>query len=177
MKKPILLALLLPTLIAFCGISYAQIYRTTDENGNVIFTDTPPPDGASREEVQLHQTNTTPSVEVRPAEESEGEERPKQARFSVAITTPEDETTIAMGPGNFSVVAATEPALTGGQVLQLYLDGEPQGEAQQSGSWALTNVFRGAHDLTISLIGSNGDTLATSEPVRVYVLRPSVNFR
>ena len=81
-----------------------------------------------------------------------------------------------MGPGNFSVSASIEPALARGALLQLYVDGSPSGDPQSGSTWALTNVFRGAHDLTVVVIDSNGDQLAESEPVRVYVLRPSVNL-
>ena len=48
--------LVLSTLLA-SSLANAQVYRTTDSNGNVIFTDTPPPGGA--EEVKLNPTNTT----------------------------------------------------------------------------------------------------------------------
>ena len=80
-----------------------------------------------------------------------------------------------MGPGNFSVSASISPALQQGAQLQLMMDGAPQGEPQAQAGWDLTNVFRGAHDLTVNVIDAQGKTLATSEPVRVYVLRPSVN--
>ena len=95
--------------------------------------------------------------------------------YSVAITSPDNETTIAMGPGNFSVSAAVEPALGEGGLLQLFIDGAPSGEPQAGGSWALTNVFRGAHDLSVAVVDSKGARLAESAAVRVYVLRPSVN--
>ena len=52
----------------------AQIYKTTDEHGNVVFTDSPPP--GEGEQVELPQTNTTPPPPVvapieRPAPEPE----------------------------------------------------------------------------------------------------------
>ena len=41
----------------------------------------------------------------------------------------------------------------------------------------MTNVFRGAHDLEVAVVDMNGEELARSPAVRVYVLRPSVNFK
>ena len=62
MKGPaLLLSLLLISLAAT-----AQIYKTTDEQGNVVFTDQPP-EGVEREEVELQRTNTAPPPPERPA--------------------------------------------------------------------------------------------------------------
>jgi hypothetical protein len=82
-----------------------------------------------------------------------------------------------MGPGNFSVSATVQPGLGSGSLLQLYVDGSASGNPQSSNTWELTNVFRGAHDLSVAVVDNKGDQLAVSEPVRVYVLRPSVNFK
>ena len=175
MTRFLLLALLaLPLAVS------AQIYRTVDENGNVVFSDTPPPDGASGEEVELQPINTAPPPEPRPdLAPREPEEEPEAAamEYGVAITVPANETTIPMGPGNFSVSAVVRPALGADHSLQLYMDGTPWGGPQTVPSWALTNVFRGAHDITIAVVDPEGEHLAVSEPVRFYVLRPSINFR
>lgn len=178
MNKPLISALLLATTVGVASTAHSQIYRTTDEQGNVIFTDTPPADGSVREEVELQPINTTPAPTPmpRPTPASDSTEEAAETARAV-ITSPANETTIAMGPGNFSVSASVEPALQVGQSLQLNMDGSPHGEPQQSGGWDLTNVFRGAHDLTVSVLDNEGKVLTTSAPVRVYVLRPSVNFR
>ncbi len=176
MTRFLLLALLaLPLAVT------AQIYRTVDENGNVVFTDTPPADGTSGEEVELQPINTTPPPEPRPdlapREPEVAESEPDAVEYGVAITVPANETTIPMGPGNFSVSAVVRPALGADHSLQLYMDGTPWGDPQSVPSWALTNVFRGAHDITIAVVDGTGEHLSVSEPVRVYVLRPSINFR
>jgi hypothetical protein len=61
--------------------------------------------------------------------------------------------------------------------LQLFMDGEPWDLAQAGMIWDLTNVFRGQHDITVGVINTDGETLTMSPPVRVFVHRPSVNFR
>ena len=157
----------------------AQIYRSVDEQGNVVFSDQPPAAGTEGEKVELPPVNTTPAPEPRPdpAPEEELEEEPAAPEYGVAITEPANETTIPMGPGNFSVSGVVRPSLAAGHLLQLKMDGEPWGEPQASPAWSLTNVFRGAHDITIAVVDGDGEQLATSEPVRVYVLRPSVHFR
>lgn len=170
----ILLAVLM--LAPLCAWSQSSVYRTVDEDGNVVFTDAPPAGVPQTERVEITPTNTTPPVVPReePVVEAEPEE---PAELEVTIVSPQNETTIAMGPGNFSVSASVSGGRQASPALQLFMDGIPQGEPQRDTSWDLTNVFRGAHDLTVSALDGEGNTMATSEPVRVYVLRPSINFR
>jgi hypothetical protein len=173
----LLLALLL--VLPLPGLAQ-QIFKTTDESGNIIFTDQPPPDATGVETVELQRTNRAPPPVVSrpPAALEAAEETDAEAvAYSARITDPANETTIPMGPGNFAVLAAVDPALRPGDALVLTIDGEAWGEPGQTASWQLTNIFRGAHDLTVSVIAPDGQQLAASEPVRVYVLRPSVNFR
>lgn len=160
-------------LIPLAGFGQS-IYRTTDKDGNVVFTDAPPAGSSGTEQVELPPTNTAPPPPAMPRT-AEPEKEEVQASYAVAITSPGNESTIAMGPGNFSVSASVKPGLRKGQALQLFMDGAPQGEPQAGTSWNLTNVFRGGHDLTVSLMDKSGEVIATSESVRVYVLRPSIN--
>ena len=168
---PLLALLLAPAL----ATAQSSVYRTVDENGNVIFTDAPPAGSSTAERVELPLTNTTPppaNIAPAPGEKKEPAAKP----LKVSITEPANETTIPMGPGNFSVSARLSGDDTSGKQLQLFMDGNPQGEPQAAGRWSLSNVFRGAHDLTVAAIDARGETVATSEPVRVYVLRPSINY-
>ena len=179
MTRLLLLALLLNPLVAITGAAAdGKIFRTTDSQGNVIFTDTPPAGAGTGEEVQIQQINTAPPpaispVPARPA----ATESDTDAAYSVSITSPANKTSIPMGPGNFSVTAKVQPSPGADQSLQLYIDEIPWGKPQQAPSWALTNVYRGAHDLTVAVVDGKGKQLANSKPLRVYVHRPSINFR
>jgi len=174
-QKFLTIGLLFSSLFLAASGASAQIYKTTDAEGNVVFTDRPAA-GNKSEQVDLQRTNSTPPPPVMPVQSTEEESKePAEPETRVAITAPAPETTIPMGPGNFSVTAQIEPGLARGQSLQLSLDGEAQGEPQASGYWDLTNVFRGAHDLVVSVIDAQGEVVSSSEPVRVYVMRPSVN--
>ncbi|MEM6582836.1 MAG: DUF4124 domain-containing protein [Pseudomonadota bacterium] len=173
--------LMLTGLLVLSFASAAQIYKSTDAEGNVTYSDTPPVNTPS-EKVEIRETNSTPPppdidyVDVSADDSAQSEEEDTES-YTVGITAPVNETTIPMGPGNFSVAASVEPALAQGALLQLYVDGAASGIPQLTNNWDLTNVFRGAHDLTVAVVNSDGTKLAESEPVRVYVLRPSVNFK
>ena len=98
------------------------VYKVTDTDGNVTFTDTPPLSSDSIvEEHSVH----------------------------APIVTPAENATIPMGPGNFAVQAALSPRLASSETLQLLLDGEPVGAPQRTANWQLTNVYRGEHRLQV----------------------------
>ncbi len=171
MKRMLLLVLLwLP------AATFGQIYKSVDANGNPVFSDTPPAQGTAVEEVQLKTINSAVPPPFVPAIEPD---KPEQAvqQYRVKIRSPADETSIPMGPGNFTVSASLEPSHPGKARLQLFIDGAAWQQPQSSGTWELTNIFRGAHDLTVDLVDQSGATLASSDPIRVYIHRPSVNFK
>ena len=154
----------------------AQIYMVT-EGDSVIFTDRPASPDANRsvEEVDIPTTNRAPSVEPQAQPPAATTESPAAAEApSVSILSPSNETTIAMGPGNYDVAANTSPALGRNEELQLLIDGQPYGPPQRSGNWRIEGSPRGQHDLEVLRVAGGGKPVARSESVRIYVLRPSV---
>jgi|GWRWMinimDraft_6_1066014.scaffolds.fasta_scaffold51954_1 hypothetical protein len=175
MSRLLLLALLLLPL----GSMADAVYRTIDAQGNVVFTDTPPTDATPADRIEIRPTNTVrpPETLSRPAPVETPEEESEVVTYKVEITEPANETSFPRGPGNFSVKAAVSPELSEMESLQLFIDGTPSGEPQRSPTWDLTNVFRGAHDLTVEVLDGSGKTIVRSEPVHVFVQRPSSQFR
>jgi hypothetical protein len=159
------------SLLAFS--SAAQVYRHVDEEGNVTFTDRPSP-GA--EPVEIRDTNVTPPPPAIPRAEAPAPgPQVVDGSYEVSISTPANETIIPNGPGNFTVSASVSPALGKGDLLQMKIDGSAHGEPQVASSWALTNIFRGEHHLTVAVVNEKGKELATSAPITVFVYRPSTN--
>tara|TARA_R110002049_G_scaffold59729_9_gene161327 strand:+ start:3662 stop:4192 length:531 start_codon:yes stop_codon:yes gene_type:complete len=176
MSRLLLLAVLLTSLHSAAD----SIYRTTDAEGNVVFTDAPNANSQPSEQIEIQRTNTVePPPQIRPLPDTtpNDTEQEAPAPYKVVITSPENETSFPMGPGNFSVSARVSPALKKYVGLQLFVDGEAWGDPQRDNMWDLINVFRGQHDLTVAVVNNAGETLAVSEPVRVYVHRPSTNFK
>ena len=163
--------------LAPLATSHAQVYRVVDENGNVTFTDKPPPDA---EEIDVRAPNTSaPPVKSAFPEaqrnDSGSEDASEDAGYEVIITAPADETIIPRGAGNFTVTASVVPSPLNGELLQLRIDGSAYKEPQRSASWALTNVSRGEHNITVAVVDENGNSISISDPIKVYVYRPSIN--
>ena len=173
----ILAACLGVLLILATAPTMAQtVYKVVDEQGNVTFTDTPP-SGAIAEEQSINATNTTPVPQWNgdiTSADSEAARAVDSQSFETRITTPADQATIPMGPGNFVVEVAVSPALGPGENLILTLDGAAVGAPQTGGSWQLTNVFRGEHRLQVLRLDADGTQQDASREHIVYVMRPSV---
>ena len=61
----ILRTLLLSILLGLSFTTFAQVYKSTDAEGNTVFSDTPIPDG---EEIDIPETNVGDSFDVPPPE-------------------------------------------------------------------------------------------------------------
>lgn len=154
----------------------AQIYKYKDADGNVVFSDKRPAGDHNEpvEEVKLGTTNSAQTPPTIPSSEPlRKPAKPEAVVYETVITSPADNTTIPMGPGNFAVTTLISPSLGANEFLQLTIDGAPVGNPQRSNSWQLSNVFRGEHNMIVQRISSS-NVVDSSVPVTVYVLRPSI---
>lgn len=152
--------------------SWSQIYRYTNEAGEIVFSDQPPADG-SAQEVEVSPTNS--AVPTKPVARRDGLQSPPSPQaYQTTITAPADQTTLPPGPGNVDVSASFSPPLAGGERVALTLDGERTGDPQRNGRWQLSNLYRGEHKLIAERIGRNGDVIDRSPVVTIYVYRPTV---
>ena len=158
-----------------CPFAAAQpVYKVTDEDGNVTFTDTPPLDSeATVEEHSLHAPNSAQPVVSSP-ETTEPVAAEPPSQFETKIVSPADNATIPMGPGNFSVQVSLSPRLEAGENLLLLMDGEPVGAPQRIPNWQLSNVYRGEHRLQVLRVDDEGAELDASNISTVFVMRPIV---
>jgi hypothetical protein len=173
-------------LLATAGASAAtKIYRTVDEDGNVVFTDVPPKSGEQGEAVDLNQSNTFTPPQRQDTGRSlgswrgEGEaagdgEEPGGARYrAVSVASPANDADIRDNAGNVTIGAAIDPELHSGHAVQLYLDGELQQSAQGT-SFRLTNIDRGTHSVELRIVDQAGNTVAASAPSTFHLQRRSV---
>ena len=156
---------------------FAQtVYKVTDKDGNVTFTDTPPSDQEAVVEAQtVHSPNSSAAVTPAPIDESGDATVTEPISYETLIVSPAEAATIPMGPGNFSVDAIVRPALSQGERVILTLDGEPVGTPQRMTTWQLTNVYRGEHRLQVVRVNAEGARVNASSERTVYVMRPIAN--
>ena len=148
-----------------------EVYKWTDPDGNVIYSDVPHPDAEIIDELepQTYQAPELPPGVLTPT--------PKKAEpFSykeVAIATPQDDENMRSNAGMVEVTISLSPPLQTamGHKLVLLLDGQ-----QQAGTgmrFQLTNVDRGTHTLTAQVVDGEGNVV-TSSAASTFHLQRSV---
>lgn len=166
-KVSVLLLLLLIMLPAV-----AAIYKWTDANGVVHFSDQPH-SGAKQIHVGQPTVVTLPPVpSFQPSLESSSAATGYE-RF--AIIQPEPEATVRNNPGTVTVRFAIEPELRRGHRIQVLLDGQPVKVGPvTSTTMELHSVYRGTHTVSAVIKNSSGEIVARAKPITFYMHRPSV---
>ncbi|MGR8920897.1 MAG: DUF4124 domain-containing protein [Gammaproteobacteria bacterium] len=163
-------ALLLLVLCAF-GAN-AEVYRYTDEDGNVVFSDTPR-EGA--EIIELRETTVVPAERIR-ATPRQGKVEPEERGYSqLRIAAPGHEETLR-NVQSIAVSVAVEPALRlkEGHRLQLFFDGEAYGDPSPVTSFVLSEVDRGTHQLAVAVVDGDGSEIQRSDSSTFFLHRQSI---
>lgn len=175
-----LLMILLPAALAAGPVAASEIYRTTDEDGNVVFTDDPPSDDA--EPVELDPLTTVKPVEGDPdgasstSQPEEEPDTPSNGIAGISIAYPENEKGIRHNGGNIPFEVALEPegaTLPRGHQVEIILDGEVRGRAAST-EVTVSTVERGPHTVRARIIDNAGKTRYESDSVKFYLLRKAL---
>ncbi|MDT8386985.1 MAG: DUF4124 domain-containing protein [Thiogranum sp.] len=170
------LTMLLAVFCCTSGAAFAEIYRTVDAEGNVVYTDTPMPD-SKPVDLPPASTYSPPRYATAVPERGSAQEAEALEYYSdVQIVQPGDEETIRANVGNVDVGVQVAPELLveAGHRLQFYLDGQPVGAPSTELSTTLSNIDRGEHTIAAAIIDSGGATLERTDPRRFYVQRYSI---
>lgn len=147
------------------------VYKWVDEKGVVHYTDKPPADNARPAKLpplQTYKGGTNPSL---------GKfDRPVPGKATnlaqIDVVTPAREETFRGGERTVPVAVVVTPPLAQGQRLIYLLDGTPQNTPTPDTSFALTNVDRGTHTVSVSLVDESGNVLANSTGVTFHMKPP-----
>jgi len=186
----ILVILALGLSFSLAAQAQAQsIYRTTDAQGNVVFTDNPDRGG---EEVDLKPLTVVPGRSENRANEApamvdgsgRGGERssadpgqPFMPYDSFRILSPDQEETLPTGAaGNVQVTLGIQPNLREDHRVRLLVDGQISQSAMHTDTFMLNNLPRGEHVLQAELLDASGAVRHRTSPVTLYVQRASVNL-
>jgi Domain of unknown function (DUF4124) len=166
--------LLVLFLTFVCATANAQIYRRIGPDGHVYFSDRPGPDA--------EQIEVTPNTAVRLPPVPGGGDAAKQqnaaapAYSSFSIVSPSSNQGVRANNGNVTVVLKLVPDLQSGHTIRLGIDGEDgaQISAGESLTIELTNLSRGLHTVTATVLDQEGSKLIQAGPVSFNVLRVAV---
>lgn len=148
------------------------IYKSVDEDGNVVFSDEPSP-GA--EKIEKKEIPTIPSTvpEVDFSTDNTATNDEKAGIYSnIQIVNPAHDTAVRENAGNINVSVALQPALLNSHEIALFMDGTEVARGR-SPVFQFSNIDRGTHTLTAAVFDSTGRELARSDTITFTLLRHS----
>jgi hypothetical protein len=164
----VLLALL---LCATTPPALTQIYKSVDEDGKTVFSDTP---SGNAEAIELGPVNSMQPPEGAPRDTDPQPAEPAQPYYhSLTITSPQDGGSVNNPGGNVVVLFTLDPPLRDGDTARLLVDGTPGGVPAEGGLLAPGNA-RGDHVVEVQVLDPSGTVLRSSAPVHVTVFRSPV---
>lgn len=164
-----LLSCLLLSLVISHAAS-AEIYKTVDKNGRVVYTDQP--GNESAEKVTLPPINTLPPEEASPYSPPPPEQD-QQASYEIKIMSPRDNVAIPPGQRDLGIAVVINPALGPDHILLYFMNGELLQESTAT-NIVVEDVNRGANTIYVEAVDSNGTSLGKSPSVVVNVIRPII---
>jgi len=165
-------------LLGFClaiNPLHAEIFKWTDSNGDVHFSDKPHP-GAVEIELPKVQTYSAPKVPVAEKSPEPITKAPVEAYEKISIVQPENQLTIRNTEGYVSIIVELEPALQKGDKIQLIFDGAPLGKPQPTTVIALRDINRGSHTIAAQVVSPKGKVLNTSSTITIFMMPPRTNM-
>jgi hypothetical protein len=159
------------------GTVSAETYKWVDAQGQVHYSDRPPPSG-SAEKVELLPAQTYRAPPARkaagPASEAKSAAGPV-AYSQFEMRSPQSGEAIINSGGIVGVQLSLEPSLQAGHSIWLYLDGKRVDGLPSTGTdFQLQNVYRGQHQILASVVDSSGKSIVSTQPTTFFVQQHSV---
>lgn len=159
-------------LVGVCCLAQAEIYKTYDKNGNVVFTDTP---SGSAEKVQEKQIMTMPALsrEVIDKKKAKTEQPAKApAGYKISVEKLKAGDVFRHTDPEFGVIIQLEPVLWKGHHLQVAIDDSPLGQDMFFPVIKPAELGRGQHRLEMKVVDAQNVVLST-ESLDFFVQQPS----
>lgn len=173
MNKILILLLLVTGLVT--GLVQAEIYKTINPDGEVIYTDKPSPQGKKVELPGLS-TYEPPAAIVQPIPRVRRSRSIASGTYDeFSIQEPKDRSVIRNNLGIVDVTVALKPALKDKDRhrIQYILDKELYGPAIAKTTIRISNLPRGRHTLSANLVDKKNNVLASTGTVIFHMRRHS----
>ncbi len=164
-------------LLLFCLLSssvFAEtVYKTVDDDGNIIFSDKPS-EGA--EAIVIKEAQSIEIPEGKPLIPKVDKEVTIDNEYTkLVINSPAYDSTIHNNAGEVNISIEVNPALANDDKMVVLLDGK-QVDKGSGSSFLLSNIDRGTHTLAVAVLNNNEAELIRSDDVIFHLRRASKLF-
>ncbi|MGJ7516495.1 DUF4124 domain-containing protein [Pseudomonas baetica] len=157
----------------FAWPATAEVFTYIDAQGNRVFTDQPTSGNAKR--VPLAPSNRISATESTPASPAKKAGKKPPLHYDLLrILVPEPDATVRSTAGEIIVSVTSEPGLQSGHRYRLLLDGRPTAEPGSSPVFALNNIDRGTHQLSVEILDEQGQTVERTANQPFHMQRVSL---
>lgn len=162
--------LLLP-LFLLPWVCSAEIFKSVDADGNVVYTDAP--DSRAKEFIPPSM-NAIPMPKPEPAKEVEKKAEPA-GYTSLKVTSPTAEQVIRSNPGILNIQLLSKPKLKTDHFYSVFVDGHMVVRKSNRASIQIPDINRGEHKVYAVVRDAKGKVLKKSNSVTFHMKRQSVN--
>ena len=174
LAAPLIIALSISLVLP--GDAHAQLYKGTDAEGNVVYSDTPFQDSESFTPPPLSVMDAPKIEKPQPASQApEEEEKPETSYSRFAILSPSSGETIWNNP-DLAIKMIIEPALATkeGHRIWLLMDGRPVVRHSGSPIVQIGQTYRGTHTFEGQVRNQKGEILKRTPPTQVFIKQTSI---
>ena len=154
--------------VSALSVQAQVIYKHVQKDGTVLYTDQPIP-GAI--ELNLSDVNSAVMPPLVSTPSQLIDKNSQQQNYKIEVVAPSPEATIRDNNGRLAITARLSPPATG--QFNLWLNNQ-RVASQDSGSFLLEDLNRGAHSFYLTVTDNTGKTLASSEQQTFYMHQASV---
>ncbi len=157
-------------LLAYCAVSYAELYKWVDQKGKIHYSDRPLNQKAEKYSPPPLQTiPALPTETIKPLKKSSKDSSKYEL---IQITTPKQDQILTHDQTDIAVNVRLKPGLDIGKShkLAIYLDGSLYAEGSKF-SYSISNTDRGTHNIYAAVLDDTNKVLIKTEPVSFHVKR------
>ena len=152
----------------------AEVFTYVDAQGNRVYTDQPRGNAKRVPIATSNRMSANPTAAVPISTAKKSLEQPLFHYDMLRILIPEPDATIRSSAGELIVSVTSEPGLQHGHRYRLLLDGQATGEPGLSPVFALSNIDRGSHNLSVEILDEQGRTVERTANRPFHMLRISL---
>lgn len=163
--------LLLVSLSALLNFSaYAEVYKTTDKDGRVVYTDQPAASDTKAKVVELPSINQLPPTQYTHIRDN-APPAEKPPHYQLTIVSPATGTRLMANERNLSITLESDNYLVEGLFFTYFLNGEKIAQTT-SATFTLNEPPRGENKIHVTVENRYGKVFGQSDAITVYVVRP-----